>query len=192
MHREGIKEFSQKDFKYLELWKRSIGEQRTLSFSCKRSWNWQPGFQYYLNQFQRFQGKPGTHKFSLSWNWAVFLLGEVYLWCLYRKLFLPAFITFVLPFVVWGLIDGPFEQVILIGLRILFALCANYVYFLHVKRHVSSVVHRTAEAHTARFPIAEEEGGTQPFIFWVGLVYLLYGYFPLFYSGILDFTNPSF
>lgn len=49
---------------------------------------------YYLSHFQRFSS---NNKFSATWHWPAFFL--TFYWFLYRKMWLAAFIYFMLPYV---------------------------------------------------------------------------------------------
>src|SRR5262245_40093297 len=72
-----------------ELWRQFIG----------------PNADRYLEHFKRFSVH-GQPKFALSWNWPAFLLlGNCFLWFLYRKMYLHALVYAIGP-VVSVLITG--------------------------------------------------------------------------------------
>jgi hypothetical protein len=51
--------------------------------------------------------------------------------------------------------------------RIMAGVSANYVYFWHVKEHVSKI--RTAAGATAFEPQIKDLGGVQPYVIWLGI-----------------------
>lgn len=145
-----------------QYWRVLIGPSKSLQFTLSGGWAWKPAWEYYQRVFQRFDAKGGP-RFSVTWNWAPFLL-EPFLWFLYRKMYLFALVYFFGPLVsvfltkdlsvpiVWSIIAGA---------------SANYIYYWHLKDILLRVKKRAALDHTARLRELAEEGGIQPYVLWL-------------------------
>jgi hypothetical protein len=143
-----------------------------------------PNADRYLEQFKKF-GSAQTPRFALTWNWPAFLYVS-FLWFLYRKMYLYAAVYAIGPMlstyltgdmtsgIVWSVVAGA---------------TANYVYYWHCREHIAAIKQQAwndpAQQHTA----IREEGGVQPYVIWVGVVfYLLFSLtmFKMLQEGALD------
>jgi hypothetical protein len=79
--------------------------------------------EYYRMKFRKFNIR-GVEAFAPTWNWAAFLF--TFWWMLYRKLYLWAFLWFVLTFIPY------------FGLVFWFAagITGNYLYYRHVTARI--------------------------------------------------------
>ncbi|WP_447978689.1 DUF2628 domain-containing protein [Candidatus Nitrospira bockiana] len=147
------------------LWRAFIGPRPALLFSWTSGWSWAPPDDYYLRQFQKFQSGSAP-RFALTWHWPAFLL-DPFLWFLYRKMYLYALVYAVGP-VVSAYLTGDFT----VGIvwRIMAGASANYIYFWHIKEHLSEVARRR---HATEAELREEirdRGGVQPYVIWLAVV----------------------
>lgn len=80
----------------------------------------------YLSKFKKFNNGP-DEKFSMTWHWPAFFTGIW--WPLYRKLYLWAFITFIISFI--PLVS--FFWMITLGIM------GNYIYYKHAKKKITEL-----------------------------------------------------
>jgi len=145
-----------------QYWRTLIGPGNCLQFRVRGAWSWRPAWDYYRRVFRRFHTAQGP-RFSLTWNWAPFLV-EPFLWFLYRKMYMFAFVYFIGPIVsvfITGDISVP------IVWSIIASASANYVYYWHLRDLLLKVKARTGLDHTARMRQLTEEGGIQPYVLWL-------------------------
>ena len=146
-----------------ELWQTFIGPSKSLQFTIKDGWSWRPAYLYYREKFRLFQTPTGP-RFSLSWHWPAALF-DPFLWFLYRKMYMYALVYAVGP-VVSALLTG--DLTIGIVWRIFAGASANYIYYWHVKDHLSNIGKSPALDTMARARLVADEGGIQPYVLWLG------------------------
>ena len=93
-----------------------------------------PNADHYLTVFKKFSSN-GQPKFALSWNWPAFLYIS-FLWFLYRKMYLHAFVYAVGPMISTYL-TGDFSAGIVWS--IMAGATANYLYFWHCREHIGEI-----------------------------------------------------
>jgi hypothetical protein len=127
-----------------------------------------PNADQYLGTFKRFSSD-GRPKFALSWNWPAFLFIS-FLWFLYRKMYLHAFVYAVGPMISTYL-TGDFSAGIIWS--VMAGATANYLYYWHCREHIGEIKKsgglNPAEQETA----LKESGGVQPYVIWVGVAFYL-------------------
>lgn len=142
---ESAREFLADD----ELWRAFIG----------------PHADRYLGQFKKFNFT-GPPRFNLTWNWPVFLFIP-FLWFLYRKMYLYAFVYAVGPavstFVTQDLTAG-------VVWSVMAGVSANYVYYWHVREGVEEIKRKPWLDRAAQEAALAEAGGVQPYVIGVGIV----------------------
>ena len=151
-----------------QYWRTLIGPGKCVQFTLTGGWSWKPAWDYYRRMFQRFHSAQGP-RFSLTWNWAPFFV-EPFLWFLYRKMYLFAFVYFIGPIVsvfVTNDISVP------IVWSIIASASANYVYYWHLRDLVLKVKARVGLDHGARMRQLTDGGGVQPYVFWLVAASLL-------------------
>lgn len=123
-----------------------------------------PNADRYLEQFRKFSTGSGT-RFALTWHWPAFLF-DPFLWFLYRKMYLYAFVYAVGP-----VLSVYFTGDLTVGIvwRIMAGASANYLYFWHVKEHLAQVRARGGLDSAARERLLKDLGGVQPYVLWVGV-----------------------
>lgn len=129
-----------------------------------------PKADHYLTKFRRFTSPAGP-KYALTWNWAAFLCGP-FLWFLYRKMYLYAFVYAIGPIVattithdlsaimVWGVMAGA---------------SANYLYYWHIKEKLGEIKKQAGFNYAQRTQLIEDAGGVQAYVIWVGVGLFLLG-----------------
>lgn len=148
-----------------DFWRAFIGPSKAVLFSVEKGWSWSRADDHYVNTFSAFTtGR--EPRFALTWHWPAFLF-DPFLWFLYRKLYLYAFVYFV----------GPLLSVLLTGdptVRFVWSVIAgasaNYLYFWHVREHVTRVLAQPELEWMARRRKLQEEGGVQPSNVWGGIL----------------------
>lgn len=127
-----------------------------------------PNADRYLAQFKKFSAN-GKPKFALSWNWPVFLFIS-FLWFLYRKMYLHAFVYAVGPMVstyltgdvssglVWSIIAGA---------------TANYLYYWHCREQIGEIKKASQLNQPAQEQALKDAGGVQPYVIWVGVAFYI-------------------
>ncbi len=127
-----------------------------------------PNADQYMATFKKFSVN-GQPKFALSWNWPAFLFIS-FLWFLYRKMYLHAFVYAVGPMVstyltgdissglVWSIIAGA---------------TANYLYYWHCREQIGEIKKAGQLDQSAKGQALREAGGVQPYVIWVGVAFYL-------------------
>jgi hypothetical protein len=123
-----------------------------------------PNADRYLEQFKKFTAG-GGQRFALTWHWPAFLF-DPFLWFLYRKMYLYAFVYAVGP-VVSAYLTGDFT----VGIvwRIMAGVSANYVYFWHVKEHLKDLKTQRGLDRAGQERSLRDLGGVQPYVIWLGV-----------------------
>ena len=129
-----------------------------------------PNADQYLATFKKFSSD-GQPKFALSWNWPAFLLlGNTFLWFLYRKMYLHAFVYAVGP-VVSVFLTG--DLTVAVVWSVMAGGTANYLYYWHCKEHIARIKKAGRMDQAAQESALKEAGGVQPYVIWVGVVLYL-------------------
>ncbi|MDH5640071.1 MAG: DUF2628 domain-containing protein [Nitrospira sp.] len=125
-----------------------------------------PNADHYLETFRKFS-VDGQPKFALSWNWPAFLYIS-FLWFLYRKMYLHAFVYAVGPVVSTYLTGDASASIVW---SIMAGATANYLYYWHCWEHIGEI---KKSGHVTPDTL-RESGGVQPYVIWVGVVlYILF------------------
>jgi len=145
-----------------------VGPTKAIQFSVTGGWSWKPAAEYYLETFKRFKTSAGP-RFTVTWHWPAFLI-DPFLWFLYRKMYMYAFIYFIGPAASW-MLTGDFS----VGIvwKIMAGVSANYIYFWHLKDHLAKITSQQGLDHMARLRLMGENGGVQPYVIWLGLALTL-------------------
>ena len=124
-----------------------------------------PNADRYLEQFKKFTFT-GAPRYNLTWHWPAFLFVP-FLWFLYRKMYLYAFVYAVGPAVSTFLTND-----LMAGLvwSIMAAVSANYVYYWHVREEVGEIKKKPWLSRAAQEQAVREGGGVQPYVIGVGMV----------------------
>jgi hypothetical protein len=143
-----------------------------------------PNADRYLEQFSKF-GPPHAPRFALTWHWPAFLYVS-FLWFLYRKMYLYAAVYAMGPMVsayltgdmtsgiVWSVVAGA---------------TANYVYYWHCREQIAAIKQQAWNDAAQQHATLKEEGGVQPYVIWVGVMfYLVFSLtmFKMLQEGALD------
>jgi hypothetical protein len=127
-----------------------------------------PNADRYLEQFSKF-GPPHAPRFALTWHWPAFLYVS-FLWFLYRKMYLYAAVYAMGPMVsayltgdmtsgiVWSVVAGA---------------TANYVYYWHCREQIAAIKQQAWNDSAQQHAALKEEGGVQPYVIWVGVMFYL-------------------
>jgi hypothetical protein len=131
---------------------------------------------YYLQQFAKFN-ITGVEKFCITWNWSCF--GFTWIWFLYRKMYLLAFIAFVV-FCIPG---------VNFFLHIVVGVIGNYLYYRHVKQKILEI--KEIPAHQNIKHIYQEVGGVHRWVITVGILFtiILTVLIAMFFSTLLVFMG---
>lgn len=121
-----------------------------------------PNADRYLEQFKKF-AFTGSPRFNLTWNWMAFLF--TFLWFLYRKMYLYAFVYAVGPSVSF-LMTG--DVAVGIVWQTMAAISANYIFYWHVKDELAEIKQRPWPSRGLQERAIKEAGGVQPYVIWVG------------------------
>ncbi len=124
-----------------------------------------PNSARYLEQFKKFTFT-GTPRYNLTWHWPAFLFIP-FLWFLYRKMYLYAFVYAVGPAVSTFLTND-----LMAGLvwSMMAGITANYVYYWHVREEMEDIKKKTWVNRAAQEQAIQEAGGVQPYVIGVGVV----------------------
>ena len=114
-----------------------------------------PKAEKYMNTFKHFKGS-GRTRFKLTWHWPAALVG--FWWLLYRKLYLWAFVAFVLTSI-------PLANLFAI---IGFGLGGNYLYFRQASRKIGDL--RSALPDANLEITLRHLGGVNRWVMIVGIV----------------------
>ncbi|BFU89477.1 MAG: hypothetical protein NTAFB01_06640 [Nitrospira sp.] len=123
---------------------------------------------HYLTVFKKFSAN-GRPKFALSWNWPAFLFIS-FLWFLYRKMYLHAFVYAVGPMISTYL-TGDFSAGIVWS--IMAGATANYLYYWHCREHIGEIKKADRLDRAAQETALKESGGVQPYVIWVGVFFYI-------------------
>ena len=127
-----------------------------------------PNADHYLNVFKKFSSN-GQPRFALSWNWPAFLYIS-FLWFLYRKMYLHAFVYAVGP-MVSTYFTGDFSAGIVWS--VMAGATANYLYYWHCREQIAEVK-KAGRADPAEQGVAlRDSGGVQPYVIWVGVFFYI-------------------
>ena len=143
-----------------------------------------PNADRYLEQFKKF-GSPQSPRFALTWNWPSFLYVS-FLWFLYRKMYLYAAVYAIGPMVSTYLTGDMTSGIVW---SVVAGATANYVYYWHCREHIAAIKQQAWNDPTQQHVVLKEEGGVQPYVIWVGVVfYLLFSLtmFKMLQEGALD------
>jgi Protein of unknown function (DUF2628) len=138
----------------------------------------------YLEQFKKF-GPPHAPRFALTWNWPAFLYVS-FLWFLYRKMYLYAAVYAIGPMVSTYLTGDMTSGIVW---SVVAGATANYVYYWHCREHIAAIKQQAWNDPAQQHAAMKEEGGVQPYVIWVGVVfYLLFSLtmFKMLQEGALD------
>lgn len=127
-----------------------------------------PNADHYLETFKKFSSN-GQPKFALSWNWPAFLFIS-FLWFLYRKMYLHAFVYAVGPMISTYLTG---DLTVGIVWSIMAGATANYLYYWHCKEQIAEIKKTGWMNQQAQETAVNEAGGVQPYVFWVGIVFYI-------------------
>lgn len=123
-----------------------------------------PNADRYLEQFKKFTFT-GTPRYNLTWNWAPFLFSP-FLWFLYRKMYLYAFVYAIGPVVSFLLTQ---DLGVVVVWSVIAAVSANYIYFWHVRDATAEIRKRPWPSRAMQERAIREAGGVQPYVIWVGV-----------------------
>ncbi len=146
-----------------DLWQAFIGPSKSVQFNLSTGWAWRPAYLYYQEKFRQFQTPEGP-RFGLSWHWPAALL-DSFLWFLYRKMYMFAFVYAVGPVIsAFAFGDWSVGIVWQIGAGV----SANYLYYWHVKDSVEKVRKSPELDAEAQLRTLHDDGGVQPYVLWLG------------------------
>jgi hypothetical protein len=143
-----------------------------------------PNAHRYLEQFRKF-GSAQSPRFALTWNWPAFLYVS-FLWFLYRKMYLYAAVYAIGPMVSTYLTGDMTSGIVW---SVVAGATANYVYYWHCRENIAAIKQQSWNDPTQQHAALKEEGGVQPYVIWVGVVfYLLFSLtmFKMLQEGALD------
>lgn len=123
-----------------------------------------PNADHYLETFKRFSSG-GRPKFALSWNWPAFLYIS-FLWFLYRKMYLHAFVYAVGPMISTYLTGDVSAGIVW---SIMAGATANYLYYWHCMEKIGEI----KKVGRLDPVILKESGGVQPYVIWVGVAFYI-------------------
>lgn len=125
-----------------------------------------PNADRYVEQFKKF-GPPQSPRFALTWNWPAFLYVS-FLWFLYRKMYLYAAVYAIGPMVSTYLTGDMTSGVVW---SVVAGATANYVYYWHCREHIAAIKQQAWNDPPQQQAAIKEEGGVQPYVIWVGVVF---------------------
>ena len=124
-----------------------------------------PKADYYLEQFKKFSSD-GQPKFAFSWNWPAFLYIS-FLWFLYRKMYLHAFVYAIGP-MASTYVTG--DMTVGLVWSVMAGATANYLYYWHCKEEIAEVKKAGKLNPGAQEAALKDAGGVQPYVIYVGIV----------------------
>jgi hypothetical protein len=127
-----------------------------------------PNAERYVARFKKFSSN-GHPRFALSWNWPAFLFIS-FLWFLYRKMYLHAFVYAVGP-MISTYVTG--DLTVGIIWSIMAGATADYLYYWHAREQIAEVKKTVGMNHIAQQAALKEAGGVQPYVIWVGVVFYI-------------------
>ncbi len=143
-----------------------------------------PKADYYLEQFKKFSSD-GQPRFALSWNWPAFLYIS-FLWFLYRKMYLHAFVYAIGP-MASTYVTG--DMTVGLVWSVMAGATANYLYYWHCKEEIAEIKKAGKLSPTAQEAALQDAGGVQPYVIYVGIalyVIALAGVAKMLEEGQLD------
>jgi len=148
-----------------------------------------PNADQYLVQFKKFSSN-GQTRFAFSWNWPAFLFFS-FLWFLYRKMYLHAFVYAVGPMISTYL-TGDFTG----GLvwSIMAGATGNYLYYCHCREQMAGIKKIGWSDQALLEAALKDAGGVQPYVIWVGVVFYVIIFATLIkmiQEGAPDLDKPS-
>ena len=137
-----------------ELWRQFIG----------------PNAGKYLEQFKKFATADGQPRFAFSWNWPAFLFIS-FLWFLYRKMYLHAFVYAIGP-ITSSYLTG--DMLVSMVWSVMAGATANYLYYWHCREEIAEIKKAGCMNPAAQDAALKEAGGVQPYVIYVGIaLYIL-------------------
>ena len=127
-----------------------------------------PNADHYLTVFRKFSAN-GQPRFALSWNWPAFLYIS-FLWFLYRKMYLHAFVYAVGP-MVSTYFTGDFSAGIVWS--VMAGATGNYLYYWHCREHIAEIKKAGGVDQAGQAAALKEAGGVQPYVIWVGVFFYI-------------------
>jgi hypothetical protein len=143
-----------------------------------------PNADRYLEQFKKFGG-PHAPRFTLTWHWPAFLYVS-FLWFLYRKMYLYAAVYAIGPMVSTYLTGDMTSGIVW---SVVAGATANYVYYWHCREQIAAIKQQAWNDPAQQQAALKEEGGVQPYVIWVGVMfYLLFSLtmFKMLQEGALE------
>jgi len=125
--------------------------------------------QKYLPKFRKFS-VDGIDRFSATWHWPAFLVG--FWWLLYRKMYLWAFVYFILLMI-------PYARVLV---WITLAISGHYLYYRYAKGKILRV--KTLQPSGDILKTVSELGGVNKWVPVVGIIVSITAFF-MFVSGLI-------
>ena len=125
-----------------------------------------PNADQFLAQFKKFSSN-GQPRFALSWNWPAFLFIS-FLWFLYRKMYLHAFVYAVGPMISTYLTGDFLAGVVW---SVMAGATANYLYYWHCREQVAEIKKAGLSDEPVLQAALKEAGGVQPYVIWVGIAF---------------------
>lgn len=112
----------------------------------------------YIQKFRSFR-VGGIDNFTFTWHWPAFFLG--FWWMLYRKLYLWAFVSFVVALI---------PYVGFLGM-ILWGLTGNYIYYRHVTDKIKAL--RQIQPHADLKMTLSQIGGVNRWVVTIAVLLLV-------------------
>ncbi|BCS95312.1 hypothetical protein DSLASN_09440 [Desulfoluna limicola] len=137
-----------------------------------------PRGEWYAEKFKLFSRK-GRTTFVPSWNWGAFLFGIV--WLIYRKMYGLALLFFGISAAGIVIPGGS------LAVSFFFGAFANFLYFLHVKKKVESIIEASAQINPER--AMKSRGGVNPIPMVLALFLIMMGVMALFGSYFFDMKD---
>jgi len=125
--------------------------------------------QKYLLKFRKFS-VDGIDRFSATWHWPAFIVG--FWWLLYRKMYLWAFVYFILLII-------PYANVLA---WITLAISGHYLYYRYAKRKILRV--KTLQPSGDILKTLSELGGVNKWVPVAGIIVGIAAFF-MFVSGLI-------
>lgn len=139
-----------------------------------------PRGEWYADKFKMFSRK-GLTSFVPSWNWGAFLFGIV--WLIYRKMYGLALLFFGISAAGIVIPGGS------LAISFFFGVFANFLYFLHVKKKVDTII--SASDHIDPNQALEATGGVNPIPKVLALFLIMMGIMALFGSYFLNLNDVA-
>lgn len=136
-------------------------------------------YQYYMHQWAKFENLDR----KISWNWPAFFFG--WSWMMYRKMYIPALVLFIIEWVVlecsrFFLVDFSLTNILLMGISVfvfyvIYSICTglfgNYVYYLHASKKITTVLDSMGtDTHKIIEHNVRKVGGTSWLAMWASLL----------------------